>query len=88
MLVRNTAILKTSKKKHLPSLKPQEKKMAPWAQRGPVGPKKALQGPIALSPHFYPLRRVLCNIMVDIHNGVGDDDDIVNFRTYSDAQQT
>ena len=57
MVVRNTAVRKTSKKKHLPSLKPQEKKMAPWAQRDPVGPYEAQKGPTgpALSPNFYPL---------------------------------
>jgi len=46
MLVRNTAVLNTSKKKHMPSLKPQEKKMSPWAQRGPVGPYEAQKGPM------------------------------------------
>jgi len=44
MLVQNT-VLETSKKKHLPSLTPQEKKMAPWAQGGNVGPYEAQKGP-------------------------------------------
>jgi len=50
-------------------------------------PKKALQGP----PYpriSIPFRGVLYNIMIDIHNAVGDDGDTLNFRTYSDAQQT